>query len=285
MHNQRKTYSETQLIDAVKTSVSYAEVLRKLNLKVGGANYEDIKRHISELDLDISHFTGKAWNQGLRYRIVNPPKPLSEILIKGSTYKSTSKLKDRLIKAQLKEAKCECCNETKWLDQPIPLELHHIDGDHSNLTLENLQLLCPNCHALTDNYRGKNIAKFKNEPIEPIVEIFSDEDVLERNLKRAESRRIPQELWKRTTLEDKVCPICGKTFHPNSSTQKYCSVDCYEQSRDHGKRPSYEELITILKENKGNFTAVGRLYNVTDNAVRKWCKLYQIDFHSEDYKE
>jgi len=46
------------------------------------------------------------------------------------------------------------CQHTTWLDQPIPLELHHKDGDRTNNTLPNIELLCPNCHALTDNYRG-----------------------------------------------------------------------------------------------------------------------------------
>ncbi len=58
-----------------------------------------------------------------------------------------------------KEHKCESCGLTTWLDKPIPLELHHIDGNRNNNTLENFQLLCPNCHAFTDSYRGKNSAK------------------------------------------------------------------------------------------------------------------------------
>jgi predicted HNH restriction endonuclease len=49
------------------------------------------------------------------------------------------------------------------LGNPIPLELHHIDGDKTNNTLENFQLLCPNCHALTDSYRGKNVKKKRNK--------------------------------------------------------------------------------------------------------------------------
>ena len=54
---------------------------------------------------------------------------------------------------------CSRCNLTEWLGQLIPLELEHIDGDNSNNSLENLCLLCPNCHALTPTYRGKNIGK------------------------------------------------------------------------------------------------------------------------------
>lgn len=71
------------------------------------------------------------------------------------TFKSTYHLKLRLFKEGLKLKKCECCNNTEWQGQPIALELHHINGVSDDLRLENLQILCPNCHAFTDNYRGK----------------------------------------------------------------------------------------------------------------------------------
>lgn len=51
---------------------------------------------------------------------------------------------------------CEVCKNTEWMEQPIPLELHHIDGNHKNNHLDNLQLICPNCHALTDTYKARN---------------------------------------------------------------------------------------------------------------------------------
>ena len=71
----------------------------------------------------------------------------------------------RLLNANLKERICEHCENTLWLGNPIPLELHHINGVSSDNRLENLQLLCPNCHALTDNYRGKNIGMSAQEEI------------------------------------------------------------------------------------------------------------------------
>ena len=65
-------------------------------------------------------------------------------------YKTTSSLKPHLIK-HLGNI-CECCKLSKWLDQEIKLEIHHIDGDRTNNSFENLQLLCPNCHTQTDNF-------------------------------------------------------------------------------------------------------------------------------------
>lgn len=85
------------------------------------------------------------------------------ILTKDSTYQPYKLLK-RLIKEGKKERKCECCGNTKWMDQEIPLELHHINGDRTDNRLENLQVLCPNCHAFTDNYRGKKNKVVESNP-------------------------------------------------------------------------------------------------------------------------
>ena len=83
---------------------------------------------------------------------------LEEYLEKSQDIQS-NKVRTKLLNEGLKEHKCECCGLTTWLDKPIPLELHHKDGDRYNNVLENFELLCPNCHAFTDSYRGKNVTK------------------------------------------------------------------------------------------------------------------------------
>lgn len=79
--------------------------------------------------------------------------------LKNSKDIQSNKVRLKLLKEGYKEHKCECCGQKEWLEKPIPLELHHIDGDRNNNNLENFQLLCPNCHAFTDSYRGKNSIK------------------------------------------------------------------------------------------------------------------------------
>lgn len=145
---RKRKWTDELFIEAVQTSLSYAQVLRKIGLKVAGSNYETVKRKISELNLDTSHMTGMAWNQGKRYRQIKPERPLSEILIEHSDYTNTSCLRIKLLKAGIKEHKCECCNRTEWLGKPIKLELHHVNGIKDDLRISNLQILCPNCHAL-----------------------------------------------------------------------------------------------------------------------------------------
>lgn len=88
-------------------------------------------------------------------------RPIEDYLVRGSRVPS-AKLRVRLIREGLKTHRCELCERTHWRGQPIPLELDHIDGDRFNNELENLRLLCPNCHALTPTYRGRNIGRYRS---------------------------------------------------------------------------------------------------------------------------
>jgi Zn finger protein HypA/HybF involved in hydrogenase expression len=149
----REKYNQELLVEAVRTSKSIRQVLQKLSLREAGGNYLTIKKKIEKNGLDTSHFTGKAWNFGLKFKPLHA-KPLHEILVANSEYQS-HKLRKRLIRENIFEAKCSNCNLKEWLGLPIPLELEHIDGDRYNNRLENLKLLCPNCHALTATWRRR----------------------------------------------------------------------------------------------------------------------------------
>lgn len=85
-------------------------------------------------------------------------KPAIAYLYRGSNIKS-HELKLKLIRDGIKIAKCESCKLSNWFDKEIPLELHHINSDRFDNRLDNLQILCPNCHALTNNYRAKAIKR------------------------------------------------------------------------------------------------------------------------------
>ena len=149
----RYRYSEEELRTAVANSGSLRQVLQKLNLVEAGGNYSTTKNRIKSLNIDTSHFHGRLWNKG---KTTGPKRPIEEYL--NNDYKiGSNTLRKRLIREGLKEHKCECCGIIEWCGQPTPLELDHIDGDHYNNNLDNLRVLCPNCHAQTDTYRGRNV--------------------------------------------------------------------------------------------------------------------------------
>lgn len=246
----KRNWTDHDFINAVKTSKSYAEVMRKLDLKPAGGNYDTVKREIKRLKLDTSHMTGKVWNVGERYKPIRNPIPLNEILVKDSSYKSTYSLKNRLFKEGLKEKKCECCGNTTWMGKEIPLELHHKNGDHTDLRIENLQILCPNCHALTDNYRGKKSAK--------------------KETLKVESHKIGENSKKKNSELSTKNKNVGESVETRHEIPK-----SKIKNNKNSKKPTKEELLLKFKELK-YFVQVGKYYGVSDNAVRKWCKSYNI---------
>ncbi|HKH18749.1 MAG TPA: HNH endonuclease [Solirubrobacteraceae bacterium] len=83
-------------------------------------------------------------------------KPIEELLRPGV---NRNNLRLRLLADGIKEARCERCGLTEWLGRPAPLQLHHVNGDGQDNRFENLQILCPNCHSLTDSWGGRNRGK------------------------------------------------------------------------------------------------------------------------------
>jgi hypothetical protein len=155
---RNKSWTEKQLKDAVKNSLSIRQVLRLLDLKLAGGNYTQINKYIKEYKIDTKHFKGQGWNKGLRGIGINRI-PLKKILVKDSYFQSF-KLKKRLFKENLKFPKCEECGWAKRsADGRLPLELDHINGNSRDNRLINLRVLCPNCHSLQPTHRGRNRKK------------------------------------------------------------------------------------------------------------------------------
>ncbi len=153
-------YTKERLEEVVNECGSFRQVLQKLSLKEAGGNYANIQKRVKQFNIDTSHFHGQVWNKGKTWSKV---KDLSEVLVENSTYstglhRSSYQLKNQLFKLGYKEKICEVCKNTEWIGHKIPLELHHINGNKYDNRIENLQILCPNCHSFTDNYRAKKLS-------------------------------------------------------------------------------------------------------------------------------
>lgn len=151
---RRPDISREQLLAAAGASRSFAQVFQILGL-ARGRNELWLKQLIAAEGIDTSHFLGAGWRRGSTTPVV-PRRPLAEILVVGRLV-STNGLKRRLIEEGLKKPRCEECLRESWRGKAIPLELDHINGQREDNRLGNLRILCPNCHAQTDTYRGRNI--------------------------------------------------------------------------------------------------------------------------------
>lgn len=134
-------------INLIKNSNSLLEVCKKADIVPTTGNYKTLKAIINEEEINISHFKRQGGYK--------KAKKIEDYLINGSKI-SSFKLKNKLFKNGIKEQKCECCGLSEWMGKPLNLELHHKNGVPTDNRIENLEILCPNCHSYTDTYGGKN---------------------------------------------------------------------------------------------------------------------------------
>jgi hypothetical protein len=233
-------YTEAQARAAVAASLSYAETLRRLGLCATGGNGRTLKIWIDRWEIETQHFDPRAaQRKGLRRK----PRPLDEILVEGSGY-SRNHLKERLYREGLKPRRCELCGQDdQWRGLPMSLILDHVNGVRDDHRLDNLRIVCPNCAATLETHCGR-----KN----------------------------------RTLPVERACLRCGRTFRAKYRRQRYCSRDC--GIRAPGKRgeaqpalrrigrPPYAQLMREIDAT--SYSAVGRRYGVSDNAIRKWVRQY-----------
>lgn len=164
------------------------------------------------------------------------------------------------------DSKCFICGwgETNPYTNKVPLEIDHIDGNPLNHSENNLRLICPNCHSLTENYRGRNVKKG---------------EISGRGYKVTYTDRTKREgVRKFKPLSSRIveCENCGLKFNPKSQTQKFCSDKCAKQYRSNNSpKPSKEVLDDYV--NKGySMRALGVIYDVSDVTIKKWLKSYGL---------
>jgi len=241
----RPSYDEAELRAAIAVALCWSDALRQLGLRTAGHNHRTIQRHCAYWGISTDHFDPDAARRRAGWR---RGRPLDEILVENSAY-SRKTLKSRLYREGMKQRRCELCGQDEqWRGRRMALILDHINGDATDNRLENLQIVCPNCAATLDTHCGRNNA-------------------------------IPDPM---------PCGRCGELFQPARPRQRYCSRAC--GSRDPGApgprperrkvdRPPYDVLMAELAAS--NYSAVGRKYGVSDNAVRKWVRWYEQERSDE----
>jgi len=246
--------SSKQINEIIESSNSWDQVMKRFGYK-SLAFCNQIKSKLDNLKVNTSHLRDCKYN--LR-QIEN-----SEVFVEDSDYVNGSNIKKRLQNDMGWERSCSSCKLKDWLGNPIPIQLDHINGNHFDNRIENLRFLCPNCHALTDTYCGKNI-KIKRDRIK-----------FENNINLNTSHESKSQKQK-ALIQPKQCLHCD-TYIARHNT--HCSKCDYKIKFEEGLnrkipiRPSLEQL----QEDMTNMSVVkvGQKYGVSDNCIRKWIKKYK----------
>lgn len=219
----------------------------------------------------------------------------------------SNKIRDKIIREKTIEYKCANCGCTgEWFGKTISLQLHHKDGNHNNNELSNLEFLCPNCHASTDSYSRNKKTKIDEEKV---IELIKEGNTIRQVLLilgvsdgSANYTRVYQILEKNNLQyvnfshnqhlisepnQPNFCIDCGRPIAQSATRCKECEMNYRKSTGEHTtrqvERPSKEELLKDIATS--SFSAVGRKYGVSDNAIRKWCHSYGLPTHKKEIKE
>lgn len=140
-----------EILQWIKENQPKAFICRELHCKP-----ETLNSYLQKMGIEYKgNQGGKGMNNDPSYKTAI--EYVSQPLVKSPV------LKAKLIRDGIKEDKCELCGISEWFGVHLPLELHHIDGNHYNNDFNNLQILCPNCHSIQEGNSGANVGKYQKK--------------------------------------------------------------------------------------------------------------------------
>lgn len=243
MPGRKVRYTEAEAREAIASSLSWAESLRKLGMCPTGGGWRTLKKYPELWGISIDHFNPRA---AIRTNLSRKQRSLAEVLVRDSSYPRKD-VKRRLLAEGLKEPVCELCGQDEiWRGRPMAMILDHINGVRDDHRLENLRFVCPNCAATLDTHCGrKNRVRRARRACRHCGDSFVPASASQRYCSRECGCR-----WDRARFRGRPKPRQRKV-----------------------ERPPYEKLLAEIEAT--SYLAVGRKYGVSDNAVRKWVRFYE----------
>lgn len=147
-------WSKQRLEETVTKANCWFNWLRILGIQTAGCNYRTLKNKAIEYGINTSHFNydyAHTHNGKLSTANLDDDEIFSNTI---GHHKNIVK-REYIIRKLKGVAKCEICGISNWMNKQIVFQIHHINGNSKNNRVENLQLLCPNCHSQTENYSNK----------------------------------------------------------------------------------------------------------------------------------
>lgn len=278
---QSKFNNNKLLKEIVEQSDSFSDVCRKFNMSISSGNLKTLKKYINIFNISLEHFTYSKTALKTDYKSYYK----SENIFVVNSPVSNSTIKKRILKENLITYKCKCGNNGKWQGEEITLQLEHKNGDNTDNRLENLEFLCPNCHAITKTWCGKNKKNIKSKD-DNIFLIHKTKIYIMLN---EDKKNLINNLLPYCNTFKDICSKYG--FVENSINREKIRLFLYSVKDESNlileflekanRKIIYPELNTLIDSVKEKgFVKVGKDLGCSDNAVRKYLIKQGIDLKS-----